>query len=72
MVEKILTASTSAFKLSGIAPEKQIAQSIPLSKSDPSPAAMLFAVMQHVAALTVGFEIARLVVARIMIEVGGR
>ena len=33
---------------------------------------MLFAVMQHVAALTVGFEIALFVVARIVIEVGGR
>ena len=39
---------------------------------DPPTPAMLFAVMQHVAALTIGFEIARLVVARIVIEVGGR
>ena len=33
---------------------------------------MLFAVMQHVAALTIGFEIARSVIARIVIEVGPR
>jgi hypothetical protein len=33
---------------------------------------MFFAVMQHVAALTEGFEIARPVVARIVIEMGGR
>jgi hypothetical protein len=56
----------------GIAPEEKIAQSILLSKSDPPPTAMFVAVMQHVAALTVGLEITRLVVARIVIEVGGR
>jgi hypothetical protein len=56
----------------GIAPEEEIAQSILLSKSDLTSAAMLFAVMRHVAALTVGFEIARSVVARIVIEIGGR
>ena len=33
---------------------------------------MLFTVMQHMAALTEGFEIARPVVARIVIEVSGR
>jgi hypothetical protein len=33
---------------------------------------MLFPVMQHMAALTVGFEIARLVVAGIVVDVGGR
>jgi len=33
---------------------------------------MLVAVMQHMATLTESFEIARPVVARIMIEVGGR
>ena len=37
---------------------------------DPPTPAMLFTIMQHVAALTIGFEIARLVVARIVIEVG--
>jgi hypothetical protein len=33
---------------------------------------MLCAIMQQVAALTVGFEIARLVVARIVIDMGCR
>ena len=48
----------------------QVALPKPGEFLDPPTPAMLFTIMQHVAALTIGFEIARLVVARIVIEVG--
>jgi len=54
-----------------IGPEEQVAQRLAHPVGEPAPAAMFVAVMQHVAALAEGLEVATAVIAGVVVEVGG-
>jgi hypothetical protein len=56
---------------SRISAEKQVPEGLAHSQRQPSPPAMLVAVVQHVAALAKRLQIARAIVSGIVVEVGG-
>ncbi len=74
-MHSFLTLGTPRFsfaRLNAIGTEKQISESLAQSQRDPTPSAMLFTVVRHMAALTKGLQISWPVDGGIMIEVSGR